>query len=135
MIQNASKSDILILAKEMSLEEIENIKILQDLARKSIKACEYISQRLTFKIGETHVNYNIHIKNSISDEDISHTVNINIDNCGNTTVTLTDGRIISFNFCSPQTIYSQLIPLIDVNHVNYNMAKILDEILDWAIKF
>lgn len=56
-------------------------------------------------------------------------------NQGLVTVTFWDGRMITFYFTSPQTIYTLLTPLTDINNVNYKTAKIIDEILDWAISF
>lgn len=142
MDKDISKSDIITLAKEMNLEEITAIKILQDAARKSLKASEFIMQNLSFKIGELSKDFTIHVNTSITDnfkDTNSHNVNVNINNQGLVTVTFGDGRMITFYFTSPQTIYTLLTPFIssltDINNVNYKTAKIIDEILDWAISF
>ena len=138
MDKDISKSDIITLAKEMNLEEITAIKILQDAARKSLKASEFIVQNLSFKIGELSKDFTIHVNTSITDnfkDTNSHNVNVNITNQGLVTVTFGDGRMITFYFTSPQTIYTLLTPLTDINNVNYKTAKIIDEILDWAISF
>lgn len=138
MDKDISKSDIITLAKEMNLEEITAIKILQDAARKSLKASEFIMQNLSFKIGELSKDFTIHTSTSITDNVIdanSHNVNINITNQGLATVIFGDGRMTTFSFTSPQTIYALLTPLTDINNVNYKTAKIIDEILDWAISF
>lgn len=138
MNKDISKNDIITLAKEMNLEEITSIKILQDAARKSLKASEFIMQNLSFKIGELSKDFTIHASTSITDNVIdanSHNVNINITNQGLVTVTFGDGRMTTFSFTSPQTIYALLTPLTDINNVNYRTAKIIDEILDWAISF
>lgn len=138
MNKDISKSDIITLAKEMNLEEITAIKILQDAARKSLKASEFIMQNLSFKIGELSKDFTIHTSTSITDNVIdanSHNVNINITNQGLATVIFGDGRMTTFSFTSPQTIYALLTPLTDINNVNYKTAKIIDEILDWAISF
>lgn len=138
MDKDISKSDIITLAKEMNLEEITAIKILQDAARKSLKASEFIMQNLSFKIGELSKDFTIHVNTSITDnfkDTSSHNVNVNITNQGLVTVTFRDGRMITFYFTSPQTIYTLLTPLTDINNVNYKTAKIIDEILDWAISF
>lgn len=138
MDKDISKSDIITLAKEMNLEEITAIKILQDAARKSLKASEFIRQNLSFKIGELSKDFTIHVNTSITDnfkDTNSHNVNVNINNQGLVTVTFGDGRMITFYFTSPQTIYTLLTPLTDINNVNYKTAKIIDEILDWAISF
>lgn len=138
MNKDISKSDIITLAKEMNLEEITAIKILQDAARKSLKASEFIMQNLSFKIGELSKDFTIHTSTSITDNVIdanSHNVNINITNQGLATVIFGDGRMTTFYFTSPQTIYALLTPLTDINNVNYKTAKIIDEILDWAISF
>lgn len=138
MNKDISKNDIITLAKEMNLEEITSIKILQDAARKSLKASEFIMQNLSFKIGELSKDFTIHTSTSITDNVIdanSHNVNINITNQGLATVIFGDGRMTTFSFTSPQTIYTLLTPLTDINNVNYRTAKIIDEILDWAISF
>lgn len=138
MNKDISKSDIITLAKEMNLEEITAIKILQDAARKSLKASEFIMQNLSFKIGELSKDFTIHTSTSITDNVIdanSHNVNINITNQGLATIIFGDGRMTTFSFTSPQTIYALLTPLTDINNVNYKTAKIIDEILDWAISF
>lgn len=138
MNKDISKSDIITLAKEMNLEEITAIKILQDAARKSLKASEFIMQNLSFKIGELSKDFTIHASTSITDNVIdanSHNVNINITNQGLATIIFGDGRMTTFSFTSPQTIYALLTPLTDINNVNYKTAKIIDEILDWAISF
>lgn len=138
MDKDISKSDIITLAKEMNLEEITAIKILQDAARKSLKASEFIMQNLSFKIGELSKDFTIHTSTSITDNVIdanSHNVNINITNQGLATIIFGDGRMTTFSFTSPQTIYALLTPLTDINNVNYKTAKIIDEILDWAISF
>lgn len=138
MNKDISKSDIITLAKEMNLEEITAIKILQDAARKSLKASEFIMQNLSFKIGELSKDFTIHTSTSITDNVIdanSHNVNINITNQGLATIIFGDGRMTTFSFTSPQTIYALLTPLTDINNVNYKIAKIIDEILDWAISF
>lgn len=138
MDKDISKSDIITLAKEMNLEEITAIKILQDAARKSLKASEFIMQNLSFKIGELSKDFTIHTSTSITDNVIdanSHNVNINITNQGLATIIFGDGRMTTFYFTSPQTIYALLTPLTDINNVNYRTAKIIDEILDWAISF
>lgn len=95
-------------------------------------------QNLSFKIGELSKDFTIHTSTSITDNVIdanSHNVNINITNQGLATIIFGDGRMTTFSFTSPQTIYALLTPLTDINNVNYKTAKIIDEILDWAISF